>query len=165
MRGEIIVNGKKMTVTELVEAYCELKDQNNQLEFKLKEAEREVQDHKRVVNNIKENYKYLSTRCMDGADVALSEHRFGCLTICLNSEYEKLRNTIDELETELRVKDDLLTIKGAISNEPTEEHSARPIIEWYEDRHQSDCITINQLHTTIDVLTDKLARLREVKSL
>lgn len=33
------------------------------------------------------------------------------------------------------------------------------------DRHQSDCITINQLHTTIDVLVDKLARLREVHGL
>lgn len=102
MRGEITINGKKMTVTELVEAYCELKDQNNQLEFKLKEADK----------------------------------------------------TIDDLERELRVKDDLLTIKGAISD------NSRPSIEWYEDRHQSDCITINQLHTTIDVLTDKLARLR-----
>lgn len=34
-----------------------------------------------------------------------------------------------------------------------------------EDRHQSDCITINQLQTTIDVLVDKLARLREVHGL
>ena len=33
------------------------------------------------------------------------------------------------------------------------------------DRHQSDCITINQLHTTIDVLVDKLARLREIHGL
>lgn len=108
MRGEITINGKKMTVTELVEAYCELKDQNNQLEFKLKEADK----------------------------------------------------TIDDLERELRVKDDLLTIKGAISNEPTEEHSSRPSAEWYEQRYQSDCITINQLNVTIDVLVEKLARLR-----
>lgn len=32
-------------------------------------------------------------------------------------------------------------------------------------RHQSDCITINQLQTTIDVLVDKLSRLREVHGL
>ena len=37
--------------------------------------------------------------------------------------------------------------------------------EKLNDRHQSDCITINQLHTTIDVLVDKLARLREVHGL
>lgn len=68
------------------------------------------------------------------------------------------KHQISELESELRVKEDLFTIKGAISG-------GRPSTEWYEQRYQSDCITINQLHTTIDVLTDKLARLREVKGL
>lgn len=33
------------------------------------------------------------------------------------------------------------------------------------DRHQDDCIKINQLNTTIDVLVDKLSRLREVHGL
>ena len=33
------------------------------------------------------------------------------------------------------------------------------------DRHQADCITINQLQTTIDVLVDKLSRLREIHGL
>lgn len=46
--------------------------------------------------------------------------------------YEEKKKEIDELETELRVKEDLFKIKGAISNEPTEEHSSRPSIEWYE---------------------------------
>lgn len=66
---------------------------------------------------------------------------------------DQMQKQIEELESELRVKEDLFTIKGAISGE-------RPCAEWYEQRYQSDCITINQLHTTIDVLTDKLARLR-----
>lgn len=38
-------------------------------------------------------------------------------------------------------------------------------IEKLNDRHQSDCIEINKLQTTIDVLVDKLARLREVHGL
>ena len=38
-------------------------------------------------------------------------------------------------------------------------------IKKLNGRHQSDCITINQLQTTIDVLVDKLARLREAKGL
>lgn len=67
---------------------------------------------------------------------------------------EELKHRISELETELRVKEDLFKIKGAISE-------GKPSVEWYEDRHQSDCITINQLHTTIDVLTDKLTNLRK----
>lgn len=101
---------------------------------------------------------------------------------------EELKHRISELETELRVKEDLLKIQSGlkngefseiveidgeykklthtesgavkISNLPYKEES-RPSIEWYEDRHQSDCITINQLHTTIDVLTDKLTNLRK----
>lgn len=34
-----------------------------------------------------------------------------------------------------------------------------------EDRHQSDCIRINQLLTTIDVLTERYQKLREVYGL
>ena len=78
-----------------------------------------------------------------------------------NQLLEAKQREISELETELRVKEDLFAIKNAISNEPTEEHSARPSIEWYENRFQSDCGTINRLHTTIDVLTDKITNLRK----
>lgn len=38
-------------------------------------------------------------------------------------------------------------------------------ISKLNDRHQSNCIKINQLQTTIDVLVDKLAKLREVHGL
>lgn len=34
-------------------------------------------------------------------------------------------------------------------------------IENLEDRHQSDCIEINRLNTTIEVLADKYSRLRQ----
>lgn len=34
-----------------------------------------------------------------------------------------------------------------------------------ERRHQQDCITINQLQTTIDVLVGRYAKLREMKGL
>lgn len=34
-----------------------------------------------------------------------------------------------------------------------------------EDRHQSDCIRINQLITTIDVLTERYQKLREIHGL
>ena len=107
MRGNITVNGKKMTVTELVELYLETK---NDLET-------------------------------------------------ANRLIETKQREVEELETELRVKEDLFKIKDAISEE------SRPSAEWYEQRYQSDCITINQLNVTIDVLVEKLARLREVKGL
>ena len=62
---------------------------------------------------------------------------------------------IEKLEGELEVKEDLFKLREAISSDD------RPSAEWYEERYQRDCITINQLNVTIDVLTDKLARLRK----
>lgn len=103
MRGDITVNGKKMTVTDLVELYLEVEEKNNQLKIKLEE-------------------------------------------VCEDNE---------ELKRELRVKEDLDTIRLAMVNDD------RPSIDWYENRYQSDCVTINQLNVTIDVLIDKLARLRK----
>jgi chromosome segregation ATPase len=102
MRGEITINGKKMTVTELVEAYCELKDLNNQLEFKLNEAEK----------------------------------------------------TIDDLERELRVKDDLLTIKSAISD------NSRPSIEWYECEMAKQLEEISRQKAIINNLVETLYLLK-----
>ena len=44
-------------------------------------------------------------------------------------------------------------------------HLAKERIAELEDRHQSDCIRINQLLTTIDVLTERYQKLREVHGL
>ena len=41
----------------------------------------------------------------------------------------------------------------------------RPSMEWYENRHQSDCIEINRLNTTIDVLIHKVEYLRQFAGL
>lgn len=38
-------------------------------------------------------------------------------------------------------------------------------VEWYDKRHQSDCIRINQLNVALDVMTEKYQRLRELKGL
>lgn len=35
-------------------------------------------------------------------------------------------------------------------------------LKMYEDQHQSDCITINQLQTALDVLVDRYANLRKI---
>ena len=52
---------------------------------------------------------------------------------------------------------------------PTDEvenvNTGHPSIEWYEQRHQDDCITINQLQTALDVLVDRYANLRKVHGL
>lgn len=44
-------------------------------------------------------------------------------------------------------------------------NTGHPSVEWYEQRHQDDCITINQLYTTIDVIVDRYANLRKNKGM
>lgn len=39
---------------------------------------------------------------------------------------------------------------------------SQPGIKLYDEQHQPDCITINQLNTAIDVLVDRYANLRKL---
>ena len=103
MQCEIQVNGKKMTVDELVVAYLE----------------------------------------------SLNE-RDGLIDLLDTKEKE-----IEELEGELETKEDLFKLREALYSDD------RASVDWYEERYKKDCIKINQLNTTIDVLTDKLVTLRK----
>lgn len=69
-----------------------------------------------------------------------------------NRDIENMKNNIDELYEKLKEREE-------------ENVSLVKAIADANNRHQSDCITINQLQTTIDVLVDKLARLREIHGL
>ena len=51
-----------------------------------------------------------------------------------------------------------------VIRKPEPSYEAERIAEL-EDRHQSDCIRINQLLTTIDVLTERYQKLREIHGL
>ena len=68
---------------------------------------------------------------------------------------EKLNQRIAELESKET---------ETCEKEPKVSDSA-PSIEWYENRHQSDCIEINRLNTTIDVLIHKVEYLRQFAGL
>lgn len=39
------------------------------------------------------------------------------------------------------------------------------ILKGYEERHQSDCIRINELTVALDVLVDRYANLRKIHGL
>ena len=43
--------------------------------------------------------------------------------------------------------------------------TGHPSIEWYEQRHQDDCIRINELTVTVDTLVDRYANLRKNKGM
>lgn len=105
--------------------------------------------HKKIEQEEKLNFS--RTAQITSLQRELDTRDKACRELC--AQLDEKEKQIEELESELRVKEDLFAIKDAISGE-------QPSAEWYEHRYQSDCITINQLHTTIDVLTDKLARLR-----
>ena len=73
-------------------------------------------------------------------------------------DYEALSETINQ---KLLENDNWKIPIDEIENIDT----GHPSIEWYEQRHQSDCITINQLYTTIDVIVDRYANLRKNKGM
>ena len=97
-------------------------------------------------------------------ELDFSEHdnqfkeRIGFLT----RKNEKLFDENQELKqriAELKSKETETCEKEPISDD------CRPSIEWYDNRHQSDCIEINRLNTTIDVLIHKVEYLRQFAGL
>lgn len=73
----------------------------------------------------------------------------------LTCKNQSLKQRIAELESKKT---------ETCENEPKISDSA-PSREWYENRHQSDCIEINRLNTTIDVLIHKVEYLRQFAGL
>lgn len=68
----------------------------------------------------------------------------------LQAELDKMCDYNDDLKKQISEKADV-----PILDEPTE-------IVKYRRQHQDDCITINQLQTTLDVLVDRYANLRKI---
>lgn len=80
----------------------------------------------------------------------------------LEEKLEKANSIVmaytNELQTREVMKGVWETQSPLISSQSDTDHSK----QWYSERHQSDCITINQLHTTLDVLIDRYANLRKI---
>ena len=83
----------------------------------------------------------------------------------LKEKLEKANSIVmaytNELQTREVMKGVWETQSPLISSQSDTDHSK----QWYSERHQSDCITINQLHTTLDVLVDRYANLRKIHGL
>ena len=79
----------------------------------------------------------------------------------LEEKLEKANSIVmaytNELQTREVMKGVWETQSPLISSQSDTDHSK----QLYSERHQSDCITINQLHTTLDVLIDRYANLRK----
>lgn len=76
-------------------------------------------------------------------------------------------NKINELQTELdKMCDYSNDLKKQVCEKadvPFYDESVE--IAKYHRQHQDDCVTINQLHTTLDVLIDRYANLRKIHGL
>lgn len=60
-------------------------------------------------------------------------------------KWEKSQAEVDRLRAQLKDKDHTIKV--------------------FTERYNNDCILINQLNTTIDILADKYAKLRDIKGL
>lgn len=67
--------------------------------------------------------------------------------------HEELGRANDDIKTSAWAKDGTLDLPSYGSPEE---------IAKCKDQHQSDCITINQLQTALDVLVDRYANLRKI---
>ena len=90
-------------------------------------------------------------------------------TVCEKKQSEILDkdNKINELQAEL---DKMCAYNNELKRQVDKKADAPFYDESVENakchrQHQDDCITINQLHTTLDVLIDRYANLRKIYGL
>lgn len=87
---------------------------------------------------------------------------------CEKKQHEILdkNDKINELQAELdKMCDYNNNLKRQASEKADMSSYDNAEITKYLRRHQSDCITINQLYTTIDVIVDRYANLRKNKGM
>ena len=123
-------------------------DENRELKQRISGLEKELEEWKEEARAVKKNrdeqLKNFREAVEPYADVANMHETIG-----------ELKQRIAELESnEMETCE-----KEPISDD------CRPSMEWYENRHQSDCIEINRLNTTIDVLIHKVEYLRQFAGL
>lgn len=125
------------------------------------------------IRELKRQIEYLEAIIADGKkhDISVSEN--GVSVGCECGGYHLAKERIEVLEKENSELDHMrkswmeTAQKWSELNSELQDKIARlecssKIISELEDRHQSDCIRINQLLTTIDVLTERYQKLREV---
>lgn len=75
----------------------------------------------------------------------------------VSSENKELRRQISKLEAGSAVQKETIPF--------SDEQNLEDYVSVLQEQHQNDCITINQLQTTIDTLVDRCATLRGMRRL
>ena len=76
---------------------------------------------------------------------------------------EKINELYAELDKMFAYNNKLIRQVNEKADTPFYDESVE--IAKYDRQHQEDCITINQLHTALDVLIDRYANLRKIHGL
>lgn len=107
-------------------------------EDKIAKLEKEVDSYKQAFED----------KCKDCDSISELLNKFAADNDLLEQKISKLESKKSETCKKEPISDD-----------------CRPSMEWYDNRHQSDCIEINRLNTTIDVLIHKVEYLRQFAGL
>lgn len=142
------INDLKKHISELENELKIKGDANEALKCIVEEQRKEISRITNERDEIREENTDLKI------DTARAERGLKAKSISAQFILEKLKNTPF-------VEDVLDEVPLPFSDEEYEES----VIEELQDRHWQDCITINQLHTTIDTLVDRYAKLRKMKGL
>lgn len=149
-----------------------------------KPFEDKIAELEEEIHRLREERREIRKRCASDGELHLFDlKRYGRLRIVAKdvmAENELLKKRISEIENfscqaEQESESMILELKQRIAELESEKSEnceeepisddARPSSEWYENRYQQDCITINRLNTTIDVLIHKIEYLRQFAGL
>ena len=131
---------------------CNLESENQSLKRKIEDLETVIAGGKKQDISVSENGVSVGCEC---GGYHLAKERIEVLEK-ENSELDHMRKSW--METAQKWSELNSELQDKVSNL----ECSSKIISELEDRHQSDCIRINQLLTTIDVLTERYQKLREV---
>lgn len=139
-------------VERLISQYKTISRRLDKMSAENRELQKNVKDYEDKISKLEKdvaNYKQaFEDKCADYGTVSELLGKY-------QQENEGLKQRIAELESEET---------ETCEKEPISD-CKQPSIEWYDNRHQSDCIEINRLNTAIDVLIHKVEYLRQFAGL
>ena len=137
----------------------DLSEHDKPFKVKIRELEESYQKNAREIHTLENDNLFFKQRITEIENKRNRMYEINKILRknCNNfyKENKELKQSIAELES----KEMETCEKEPISDD------CRPSMEWYENRHQSDCIEINRLNTTIDVLIHKVEYLRQFAGL
>lgn len=129
------------------------------LQQRIRELIKEKDEYKRKCNNFGFENQELKQRIAE-----LEEKNKNLVNMINELQLEKAHIDCDLYDANKRIAELESKETETCENEPKISGST-PSMEWYDNRHQSDCIEINRLNTTIDVLIHKVECLRQIAGL